>query len=57
MENKIFNQTHLDYTAIPCAEKSNNGGSGRPFGKHAFGSRRSSKKGCAQASNCNRILS
>ena len=27
-------------------------GKGRPFGRRAFGSRSSSKKGCAHASNC-----
>lgn len=36
---------------LPSGEKSKRGGSGRPFGKNAFGALNSSKKGCAQASN------
>jgi hypothetical protein len=35
----------------PWAVKLNNGGSALPFGSETFGSRKSSKKGCAQASN------
>lgn len=37
--------------ASPSGEKSKRGGSCRPFGKHALGSLKESKKGCAQASN------
>lgn len=33
--------------------KLNNGGNGRPFGNHAWGSRNSSKNGCVHASSCN----
>jgi len=39
-------------TILPLDVKLNKGGKGRPFGKHAFGSRRSSKNGCAHAANC-----
>lgn len=43
-------------TILPWGVKLNNGGSGRPFGRLVFGSRRSLKNGCAHAANCKQTI-